>query len=161
MNTYNYRRLMMTLGDFIKTKTGMALVESNTNGPQPAYPFFSWEIANPHKDIGFTDNVDNEEFEMEVEFTVHSTNHLDALNIAGELNKLFKTNELYMLGTQNQFYVIDLSDIESADNIISIQVERRVGFTVNLRVQDSFADEMPQIDDVSINGSPLSDKDKY
>lgn len=65
------------------------------------------------------------------------------------------------LGDENDFGVVDTSAVESSDNAITVQVERRAEFTVRLRLLDTFEDKTNTIGDIGINGANLSDKDKY
>ncbi|WP_373879890.1 LIC_12616 family protein [Levilactobacillus brevis] len=65
------------------------------------------------------------------------------------------------LGDENDFGVVDTGEVESSDNVITVQVERRTEFTVRLRLLDTFKDKINTIGDIGINGANLSDKDKY
>lgn len=160
-NPYDYQKLMGTLIDEIKAKTGIDTYESNSMGPEHQYPFYTFDIIDPHVELPFTDNVDNEEFEIQLEMMAHSDSHYEALNLASQLHKLFKTYDMDILGENNGFYVVEADDIATADNTISIQVERRASFELVLRVLDSFRDDIPTIDDAEINGADLSDKNNY
>ncbi|KID42932.1 hypothetical protein LbDm2_2164 [Levilactobacillus brevis] len=77
------------------------------------------------------------------------------------LAKLFETQQMDYLGDENNFYVVEIGDIDSSDNVITAQVERRAEFTVRLRLLDTFEDKTNTIGDIGINGANLSDKDKY
>lgn len=155
---YDYKKLMTVILDEISDKLQLPCIETNSQGSQPAYPFYTFDIADPHIELPFTDNVDFEEFECAIEFMSHSKSGYEATNMAVQLSKLFKTAHMAYIGAQHNFYVIDVEDVESSDNIITLQVERRSAFTLNLRICDEFVDELDPIEDIEINGSHLKDK---
>lgn len=158
---YDYEALMALITDEIKQQTGIDCYEANSIGPQQSYPFFTFDIVDPHIKLPFTDNIDFEQFEMTIQFDAHSQNIYEATNLASQLSKMFGIQSVGLLAEQNGFYIIETEDVQNTDNVISIQVERRSGFVVRLRICDSFQDDIQTIDDVNLNGSDLSDKTNY
>lgn len=157
-NTFNQKKMMGIIIDEIKSATGLDCVEQSTV-KQPDYPFYTFRNVTSHTSIGFTDNVDSEEFEMTLHFDAHSLSMYEATDYAEKLHKLFQTQEFDILSAQNNFYIIDCDDIENTDNPISIQVERQSGFNVPIRVVDNFKDDKTTIDNIEINGGQLTNKE--
>lgn len=155
---YDYASLMTVIIKGIKEQTGVMCIEANSIGKMPPYPFFTWDFITSHQDIGFTDNVDEEVFEASIMFEAHTQQTTQALNLASQVRKLFETNYFDTLSADNNFYVIDTGDITDTNNAISIQVERRAGVQVNLRIKDSFHDDVPEIK--MINPATDSDTNK-
>jgi len=143
--SYDYAKLMAVIIKGIKEQTGVTCIEANSTGKIPPYPFFTWDFITAHQSIGFTDNVDEEVFEASIMFEAHAQQTTQALNLASQVRKLFETNYFDTLSADNNFYVIDTGDITDTNNAISMQVERRAGVQVNLRIKDSFHDDVPEI----------------
>lgn len=156
---YDYASLMTVIIKGIKEQTGVMCIEANSVGKMPPYPFFTWDFVTAHQDIGFTDNVDEEVFETSIMFEAHTQKTTEALNLASQLRKLFETNYFDTLSADNSFYVIDVGDITDTNNAISLQVERRAGIQVNLRIKDSFRDNVPAIEDINPDTDTDSNKE--
>lgn len=150
---YDFSQLMAIINQRIKQVTGISVIEANSVGPEPAYPFFTWSFVTSHTDIGITDNLDEEVFESSIMFEAHSQKTTEATNLANWVRKLVQTDSFDQLGSANNFYVIDTGDVTDTNNIISVQVERRAGVQVNLRIKDSFHDDVPEMTSVQINSS--------
>ena len=156
---YDYAKLMAVIKKGIKEQTGVTCIEANSTGKMPPYPFFTWDFVSAHQDIGFTDNVDEEVFEASIMFEAHTQKTTEALNLASQLRKLFETNYFDTLSADNSFYVIDTGNITDTNNAISLQIERRAGVQVNLRIKDSFRDNVPAIENINPNTDTDSNKE--
>ncbi|WP_143463347.1 phage neck terminator protein [Levilactobacillus enshiensis] len=157
---YDFKALMIKIIALIKQETGIDCFIEGGMGPQQPYPFFTYQVK-PYIPIDITDNVDYEEFEAEINFTAHSKSANESYTFGNQLRKIFETQSMDYLGDENDFGVVGTSEVESSDNVITIQVERRTEFTVRLRLLDTFQDKINTIDDVGINGTNLSEKDDY
>lgn len=157
---FDWKALMAKINGLIKQETGMDCIVEGGMAPQPPYPFFTYQVR-PYIPIDITDNVDREEFEAEIDFMCHSQSANEAYTLGNQLRKLFETQSMDYLGDENDFGVVDTSAVESSDNAITVQVERRTEFTVRLRLLDAFEDKANTVGDISINGPNLSDKNKY
>ena len=156
---YDYAHLMAVIIKGIKEQTGVTCIEANSTGKMPPYPFFTWDFITAHQSIDFTDNVDEEVFEASIMFEAHTQQTTQALSLASQVRKLFETNYFDTLSADNNFYVIDTGDIADTNNAISMQVERRAGVQVNLRIKDSFRDNVPAIEDINPNTDADSNKE--
>lgn len=156
---YDYASLMTVIIKGIKEQTGVQCIEANSTGKMPPYPFFTWDFITAHQSIGFTDNVDEEVFEVSIMFEAHTQKTTEALNLASQLRKLFETNYFDTLSADNSFYVIDTGNITDTNNAISLQIERRAGVQVNLRIKDSFRDNVPAIENINPNTDTDSNKE--
>lgn len=157
---FDWKAIMAKINGLIKQETGMDCIVEGGMGPQPPYPFFTYQIK-PYIPIGITHNVDHEEFEADLNLMAHSQSANEAYSLCYMLAKLFETQQMDYLGDENNFYVVEIGDTDSSDNVITAQVERRADFTVRLRLLDTFEDKANTIGDIDINGANLSDKDKY
>lgn len=157
---FDWKHFMGILTEFIKQETGIECIAEGGMSPQQSYPFFTFQVR-PYIPIDITDNVDCEEFEAEINFMAHSHSANESYTLGNQLRKLFETQSMDYLGDENDFGVVDTGEVESSDNVITVQVERRTEFTVRLRLLDAFKDKMNTIGDIGINGTNLSDKAKY
>jgi hypothetical protein len=149
---FDTKTFMTDVINLIKDKTGIDCYESENAGPQAKYPFFTFDFVDPHIPLPITDNLDFEVFEMAIHFDCHSQSMYEADTNARQLRKLMGSQAMNMLGIQDNFYVIDVGAAENTDNEISIQVERKSGFQVNIRAQDSFQDDVTTLGDIELNG---------
>ncbi len=156
---FDYAKLMKAIKVAIEKETGVQCIEANSVGKEPAYPFFSWDFVNAHKDLGFTDNVTEEVFEASIMFQAHSQKMTEALNLASWLRKLMLSQSFYDVASANNFYVVDADEVTDTNNVISIQVEKRAGVQVNLRIKDSFRDNVPAIENINPNTDTDSNKE--
>ncbi|GEP72031.1 hypothetical protein FD12_GL001393 [Lentilactobacillus rapi DSM 19907 = JCM 15042] len=150
---FDKKAFMTDVINLIKQKTGIDCYASDNPGSQQAYPFFTFEFIDSHIPLPITDNLDFEVFEMAMHFDCHSQSMYEADMGANQLSKLMRSQAMYMLGVQDNFYVIDVDSVENTDNQISIQVEHKSGFQVNFRCQDAFQDDVTTLGDIELNGS--------
>ncbi len=155
---FDKKAFMTDVINLIKEKTGIDCFESGNSGPQQAYPFFTFDWIDSHIPLPITDNLDYEIFEMAIHFDCHSQSMYEADMYANQLSKLMRSQAMYVLGVQDNFYVIDVDTVENTDNEISIQVERKSGFRVNIRCQDSFVDDVTTLGEIELNGKKFPKK---
>lgn len=158
-DTYDYKSLVRLLISITKAGTGKPLVEAVSAGKQPNYPFYTYDFIDTYQPLGFTDNIEFEPFEMSLELEAHSEDNFETIQMASNLAKLLQTQNVTLQFDRAHIYVIDVSAIEQTDNELSVQVERRAGFVLDLRVVDSFTDDVIDISDININGSNLPKAD--
>lgn len=127
---------------------GYFAIEKGSQGPADAYPYITYEIINSHVDIGATNNVSNEVFEMIVEFEAHvsdvAQNDTDlagstgAATVSNAIRKFFINYDNYQWLVSKGIIVVFVSNTTNTTNIISMQVERSAAFQVRFRVKDNY-----------------------
>lgn len=137
--SFDYRVFINGLAAAVKERFGLILIESNSGGDQPDYPFLTYTITSPYLPVT-TDITDDEQFEMVVSFTYHSRSSLDALNATGSINKFFRSMSTRVDLAKRNIVIVSVSNAGSRDNLISVEYERVAGFDVRFRVKDTYSD---------------------
>lgn len=137
--SFDYRVFINGLAAAVKERFGLILIESNSGGDQPDYPFLTYTITSPYLPVT-TDITDDEQFEMVVSFTYHSRSSLDALNATGSINKFFRSMSTRVDLAKKNTVVVSVSNAGSRDNLVSVEYERVAGFDVRFRVKDMYSD---------------------
>lgn len=148
---YDYSDLATALVEAISILSdGKPLIESNSNGEQPNYPFCTYSIINPF--LGITsDVVQNKAFEAVISLTWYDDSAINVLNLANRTNKWFRSFQGRDFLFQKNIIVVDVKMDGQRDDLISIEYERKAGLDIRLRLNDSFIDEVESIDEFSIN----------
>ncbi|MBC1888031.1 hypothetical protein HCA63_06665 [Listeria booriae] len=148
---FDYGEVAEALVEAISTLTGgKALIEANSNGEQPDYPFCTYSIISPYIPITF-DVVQSEAFEAVFSLTWHDVSGLNVLNLANRTNKWFRSFRGRDFLFQKNIIVVDVRMDGQRDDLISIEYERKAGLDIRLRLNDSFIDEVESIDTFEIN----------
>lgn len=148
---YDYSDLVTALVEAVSSLSdGKPLIESNSNGEQPDYPFCTYSIINPFLRIT-TDVVQNETFEAVISLTWHDDSAINVLNLANRTNKWFRSFIGRDFLFQKNIIVVDVKMDGQRDDLISIEYERKAGLDIRLRLNDSFIDEVESIDEFSIS----------
>lgn len=139
-NAYDYRVFIDKIAKVVKDASGgKPLIESNSAGKQPPFPFCTYTITSPY--ISITQDVlEEEEFEMVVSFTWHGESGLDMLNLAAQTNKYLRSAACSEYLTKHQIVVVQVSNSGKRDNFLTVDYERMAGFDVRFRVKDTYAD---------------------
>lgn len=147
-NVFNYTVVTSALIKAVRTATGYLLIESNSAGEQPPYPFCSYTITSPKIDV--EREIENAQFEIVVSLTWHGTSSVGVLNLAKTTESYFKsTKGRDELGTKG-IVVVDVTLDGSRDDFLSIDYERKAGLDVHLRVRETFIDDTEPIRDINI-----------
>ena len=118
---------------------GRPLIEHNSVGDMPDYPFCTYQITSPYIPIT-SDVVENEQFELVVSFTWHGQSSLDMLNFAMRTNKYFRSPQGTETLSKKDIVASQVSNYGARDNFISIDYERSAGLDVRFRVSDNYVD---------------------
>lgn len=154
MTSYDYRQLANNLAQAINMATNCVLIESNSVGDQPQYPFATYTITSPY--IAITrDITDNECFEVVVSLTFHGDSGLDVLNLASRTNKWFRSFKGQCFLEGNGIIVVSVGATGSRDTFFTVDYERVAGLDIKLRVQDDYVDEIETIDSIVIGDTTI------
>ncbi|MGX7417808.1 phage neck terminator protein [Carnobacterium gallinarum] len=148
-NTYDYKELVNFLIESVHSFSGKELIESNTIGNIPDYPYCAYTIISPYIPIT-SDIVTGEQFECVVSLTWHCLSGLEALMFAGKTNKYFKTFEVQRLLEQKKIVFVGASSSGQRDNFLSIEYERLAGCDLRFRVTDQYQDDVLEIENIEL-----------
>lgn len=146
---FDYTIVTRSLIKAIRNGTGYPLIEANSAGEQPPYPFCTFTITSPKIDI--ERDQDNALFEIAVSLTWHGTSSLGVLNLSKKSESYFKSSDGRKTFEDNGIVVVSTTSVSGRDNFISIDYERMAGFDVRLRVRDTFTDDIGNIEGFKIN----------
>lgn len=151
MTDFDYTTISSALIKAIKEGTGYQLIQDNSPGEQPDYPFCTFTITSPQIDIERDD--DNAPFEMVVSLTWHDTDSIGVLNLSKKALAYLKSSKGRATLGEKGIVLVSVTSSNPRDNFISIDYERMAGFDVQLRVLDTFVDDVEQIEDFQINNN--------
>lgn len=154
MNSFDYRvQLVRPLVQFVQKELGCLLIESNSSGKQPDYPFLTYTITSPFIKIGFED-AEDEPFEAVISLTVHDDSSLDALNLATKLRKSFTTEKSLRKFGNLDIVIVTMTPSAPRDTMITIDYERLAGFDLRVRLRDSFEDDSTEpLENITLGGN--------
>lgn len=127
---------------------GYTMVEDDSEGDLPPYPFATYTFTSPYIPIGNQLEF-NEEFEAVISVTFHDRSKLNVLNLSRKLATYFKTSEVRENLRSKGIIVVTIEDISARDNFISIAYERMAGFDLRIRLFDMFEDNPITIDQIN------------
>ncbi|PIC73340.1 hypothetical protein [Sporosarcina sp. P17b] len=124
----------------LKEATGNTVIMADQSGKPPQYPYFTLKILSAGQTVGqCTETVveDDVVLSQATELVVSVTSYSDKLDQSFEdIHKAFgwfKGTGMYQLQEQS-VAIVKVQPIDSRDNFVSIEFERRFGFDVRLRV---------------------------
>ncbi|MGG3677490.1 hypothetical protein ABEU95_12435 [Heyndrickxia faecalis] len=138
-NDFDYTVVTRALIKAIKDGTGYQLIEANSPGEQPEYPFCTFTITSPS--IQIERYYEGALFEMVVSLTWHGTSSVGVLNLAKKSESYLRSDAGRKTLADNGIALVDITGISSRDNFISIDYERTIGFDVRLLAKDTFTDD--------------------
>ena len=154
MSSFDYRaQLIRPLIAHVKDAINCLLIESNSSGSQPTFPFATYTIIDPFIAIQFEDS-ENEPFECVISITLHDDSSLDVLNLATKLRKSFATEKNLRKFRGLGIVIVSLEPTASRDTMLTIDYERLAGFDLRVRTHDSFVDDTKEpIDNINLGGN--------
>lgn len=132
--SFDYLDFFKKVNGQIKKDIGLTVVSESSIDKQNGFPFITFSVVNPHKDLGRTNAV-SVYFDIYVNYTAHSNNELEALTVGDKLRNWFKSaNTHYYLGEESGIFLVKLSDNMVINNLMSIGYDFRNQFTAVFRV---------------------------
>ncbi len=125
------------------------LVVSDSSGPQPEMPFFSYTLINSHLHLT-VDVVDHEVFNLVISITCHSNDEFEALNYAGELTKALRGRQSSATLSQAGIGILEISDPTDRSSMLVNDYVYSVGFDLTLQVRDDYEQNLNLISSVEI-----------
>lgn len=139
-NQFDYTLLAKLMIEKIQEHMQLTLIESDSTGPAPDFPFVTYSVTSPFISVT-TDIVESEVFECVVSLTVHDSSKLMVLGLANRLNKLFRQFGIRNTFKEKKIVIVSLSAVQSRDNFLTYDYERLAGFDIRFRIKDSFVDD--------------------
>ncbi|KRN62445.1 phage neck terminator protein [Carnobacterium maltaromaticum] len=147
--TYDYKELIDFLIESVSLFSGKELIESNTIGDIPDYPYCAYTIISPYISIT-SDIVTGEQFECVVSLTWHCLSGLEALSLTAKTNKYFRTFEAKQRLEEKNIIFVSYSSSGQRDNFLSIEYERLAGCDLRFRLTDSYKDDELEIENIEL-----------
>lgn len=126
------------------------MVEQASTEKQPKYPFATYTIINPYLNAKtFKSGGDQtEEVEIVISYTWLSEDSFEALSLAQKMATMLKGTSTRQALRDKGIVVVRIDGFGSRDNFITIEVERRVGFDLRLRVRHTEIDNYESVETV-------------
>jgi hypothetical protein len=150
-NDFDYTTVTSALIKAIKDGIGYPLIADNSAGDPPPYPYCSFTITSPKIDI--ERDYEGAIFELVVSLTWHGTSSVGVLNLAKKAESYLKSSQGRNALSDKGIVVVSTSGFTSRDNFISIDYERMAGFDVQLRVRDTYVDDVEPIESFEIKNN--------
>ena len=140
MATNAYKQLAKRLAEVVTRSTGHMLIERNSSGKKPPYPFCTYTFTSPY--VAITSGiVEHEVFECTISLTWHGESGLEVLDLAYKTNKWLRSFAGRSFLSTHQIAVVSVEGTEQQSNLISTRHERLAGLNIKLRVKDDYIDD--------------------
>lgn len=133
------------------------VIQAETTGQQPPYPFIAIKQTSPAIGVGqpalFTGNG-TQTIEQDYEMVLSLTAYSDAIESATDLANKARN---YFLGkgtvelSDAYIAIVDVLPATNRDVFLTIEYERRIGFDIRLRVRDTETYNIDVIEKVTVN----------
>ena len=136
----NYDDIWIPLQAGLENYVGKPVIQAETNGKQPPYPFISikdtstFNVGQP----AITNNVETQTIKQDIEMVLSLTVHAKTIE---ESKDLCMKAQGYFLGkgaielSDAGIAIVDVLPATNRDVFLTIDYERRYGFDVRLRIQ--------------------------
>ena len=157
--SFDYGALADLIINQIKEITGCETVETDYSGPELAYPFFSYKITTPHIRIVQQMN-DHEPFECTVSINANTESSIQALSLATSLDKQLRTDQVRRAWRLQSVVIVGTDSFGNRDVFQTTSYEHKSGFDLHLRVQDTFEENVPTVNQVNVAGKTGNDEEE-
>ncbi|WP_100488557.1 LIC_12616 family protein [Sporolactobacillus pectinivorans] len=149
----DYKAINTALINVIQNKFGHPVIVSNGTGPQPDYPFCTFNVITPYIPIGTGNNQPEsltETVEAVISFTWHAQKHADALNLAVQTAVMLKSASVRQILGDQGIVIVSVTNASARDTFLTVDTERNAGFDLRIRVVNVYEDvDVETIDTVS------------
>jgi hypothetical protein len=130
------------------------IVEQANTDEQPPYPFGTYTITSPYLNVKRYRVGDEviEDVEIVVSYTWISQSSFESVQLAQMAATLLNSTKAKQKLRDAGIVVVSTMGLGSRDNFISIEVERRNGFDVKLRVRHSDVSQYEDVETIVIQG---------
>lgn len=154
-NGIDYGIIISAANRAIRDVTNDILIkEQQQVSKQPKYPFATHSLNNPYlnaKQYNVGADTMKESVEIVLSYTFYSNNSLEAANLAqtamSNFNHYATRQELWRKGIG----IVGTSNVGNRDTFMTIDIERRFGFDVRLRVSHEYVKKVSTIGTVVLD----------
>lgn len=141
---------------------GIVVREQQAVAKQPQYPFATYSLNNIFNDVK-NYNRGEAELKQSVEIIVSYTFYDKSSFVSASLAQRAMTNLQHYATHQSLvskgIAVVDISSVGNRDTFLTVDVERRVGFDVRLRVATTYTKEIEEMKSVVIDDEIIEGED--
>lgn len=155
-----YNEIREALASGLEAHTGLKVINMNGGGPTPKGAFLTYHFEPGFDSVsGMIEKQNGEYLEQieTVEFTVsflsYADSNPDSMSKALEAQEWFKADGRVILKDNLGIVVHGIGQVENRDIAIGIEWERRHGFEVEFRIQNTSRRKMDVIEKVNIEGA--------
>ncbi|GGA31091.1 phage neck terminator protein [Psychrobacillus lasiicapitis] len=141
----------------LSTYISKNVIQAETTGKQPPYPFVTIKQTTQAIGIGFSavftgdgTQTIHQDYEMVLSLTVHSESIEETTNLANKARNYFLGKGTIEL-SDAYIAIVDVLPATNRDVFLNIEYERRVGFDVRLRVRDIETYNIDVIEKVTVS----------
>lgn len=152
-----YDDIWIPLQNGLSTYTGIEVIQGESIGKQPKYPFFSIKKTTVGQNVGqvaesLKDNVKTIEQDVESVFSItcNAATIEDAENYTHKARAYFLGKGHIDLSDEN-ITIVDVLNATNRDVFLTVDYERRSGFDLRLRVRGRESFEIDVIEKITIN----------
>ncbi|MDM7515534.1 hypothetical protein QUF07_02290 [Lentilactobacillus sp. TOM.63] len=122
----------------------------SVNNVQPAYPYITYKIYDDYDRVLFSD-VENETFDLHVQFKAISSDEMEAKSLGHQLRKLFFLQQPEYDLLQKGIVAKDCDAIPPVDQYLDVDWQFTAGADYTFEVQDNFTDQTQTGNIASVN----------
>ena len=112
----------------------------SVNNPSPAYPYITYKIYDDYNRVLFSD-VENETFDLHVQFKAISNDEMEAKSLGHQLRKLFFLQQPEYDLLQKGIVAKGCDAIPPVDQYLDVDWQFTAGADYTFEVQDNFTDQ--------------------
>ncbi|MCT2883682.1 phage neck terminator protein [Lentilactobacillus parabuchneri] len=124
--------------------------QQSVNNASPAYPYITYKIYDDYERVLFND-VENETFDLHVQFKAISNDEMEAKGLGHELRKLFFLQQPAYDLLQQSIVAKSCDAIPPVDQYLDVDWQFTAGADYTFEVQDNFTDQTQTGNIASVN----------
>lgn len=148
---YDYEATLKSIHAVVRPHlNNIPFVEQATTEEYPEYPFGTYTITNPYLNAKtyISSGQQVEEFEIVISYTILSLSSFESNKLAQSMAAFLKRTGTRQTLQDVGIVIVRQDGFGSRDNFISIEVERRTGFDLRIRVRNIEENTYQAIDTV-------------
>lgn len=162
MARIDYKLIVSSLNKQIRLDmNNLVIREQQSVREQLPYPFATYSMVNPYTNVvNYRQDKENltQSVEMILSYTFYSTDSFEAFGMA---QQALTNLELYSTRQQlwdNQIAIVGVTGVSNRDTFISIEMERRCGFDIRLRINKNSEKVIRDIIEVELEDGSIINK---
>lgn len=136
--TVDYAMVIGEVNKQIRSVTNqMPLLEQQSIKEVPDYPYGSYSVLNPYLNVKtYREDQDKmiQSIEITLSYTFYGRSSFEIIALAQKTLTNFEHRATKQVLWDNGIAVIDMANLQNRDTFLTVDIERRVGFDIRLRV---------------------------